>query len=60
MSCSSKMRHTVLAILVGFIGAFVLAGCMSYKPNDTEMPWSVPASWEGTMPLPGGMKDRFE
>ncbi len=60
MSCSSKMSCTVLVFLVGVIGSFVLAGCMSYKPNDTEMPWSAPASWEGTMPLPGGMKDRFE
>lgn len=60
MSCSSKMSHTLLVLIVGFVGAFVLTGCMSYKPNDTEMPWSAPASWEGTMPLPGGMKDRFE
>jgi hypothetical protein len=60
MSCSSKTGHTILAVLVVLISVFVLAGCMSYNPGDTEMPWSAPASWEGTMPLPGGLKDRFE
>ncbi len=60
MSCSSKTGHTILAVLAGLISVFVLAGCMSYNPSDTEMPWSAPASWEGTMPLPGGLKDRFE
>ena len=61
MLCSSKMFNMTLVALVGFMCVFVLAGCMSYKPNDTEIPWSAPASWEGTMPLPGGLiKDRFE
>ena len=60
MSSSSKMFNAALAVFVGFMCIFVLAGCMSYEPNDTDMPWSAPASWEGTMPLPGGLKDRFE
>jgi hypothetical protein len=60
MSYSSKPLNIALACLVGFICLFVLNGCMSYEPNDTEMPWSAPASWEGTMPLPGGLRDRFE
>jgi hypothetical protein len=60
MLSSSKTCNMFLVAFVGFMCMFVLAGCMSYEPNDTEMPWSAPASWEGTMPLPGGLKDRFE
>lgn len=60
MLYSSKRMTAALALLLGFLCLFVLEGCMSYEPNDTEMPWSAPASWEGTMPLPGGMRDRFE
>jgi len=60
MLYSSKSFNTALALVVGLLCLFVLEGCMSYQPNDTEMPWSSPASWEGTMPLPGGMRDRFE
>jgi ABC-type uncharacterized transport system auxiliary subunit len=60
MSYFSKKMKVAVALFVGLTCSFVLSGCMSYRPNDTEMPWSAPASWEGTMPLPGGMKDRFE
>jgi hypothetical protein len=57
---SSNRMTRALVLLVGCAALFVIEGCMSYEPNDTEMPWSAPASWEGTMPLPGGMRDRFE
>ena len=36
------------------------AGCMSDRPLETDMPWSAPASWEGTMPLPSGFMNRYE
>jgi len=56
MSSSSKF------LLAGFVLITLcsLTGCMANKPNDTDMPWSAPSSWEGTMPLPGSMSDRFQ
>jgi len=36
------------------------SGCASYSPSETDMPWSAPASWEGTMPLPSGYFNRNE
>ena len=37
-----------------------ISGCMADNPNETDMPWASPASWEGTMPLPGGYVDRYQ
>ena len=37
-----------------------MAGCVSDNPTETDMPWSAPASWEGTMPMPGGYLNRYE
>jgi len=59
MSFSSKP----LLILFGLIGLLALlgtAGCMAEGPNETDIPWSAPASWEGTMPLPSGFANRYE
>ena len=38
----------------------ITAGCMTETPAETDMPWSAPAAWEGTMPLPGGYLDRYQ
>ena len=49
--------------LLCFAAALVFllaAGCMSERPMETDMPWSAPATWEGTMPLPGGFMSRYE
>jgi hypothetical protein len=59
MWCSSKP-----AALLG-LGAVVLTlalagGCMVDQPGETDIPWSAPAAWEGTMPLPSGYIDRYQ
>jgi hypothetical protein len=42
------------------LAMLALAGCMVDNPHDTDMPWSAPASWEGSMPLPSSVRDRYE
>lgn len=49
-----------LSLLFATLALFILAGCMADNPNETDMPWAAPASWEGTMPLPGGYIDRYQ
>jgi len=59
MSFSSKP----ILLLLGFAALLTLlttAGCMSDSPSETDMPWSAPAAWEGSMPLPGGYMDRYQ
>jgi hypothetical protein len=48
-----------LALLV--LGSALLAmasGCASKQPEDSSIPWSRPASWEGGVPGMGGMGTR--
>ena len=59
MWCSSKPVLVILGFAV-LLTLLLTAGCMSENPNETDMPWSAPASWEGTMPLPGGYMNRQE
>ncbi len=40
------------AVIAGF--ALAITGCMVDKPDNGDMPWTQPSSWEGTMPMPGG------
>jgi len=52
-----------LAALFGWAALLALlaaSGCMHDRPSDTDMPWSAPAAWEGTMPIPGGYVDRYQ
>jgi hypothetical protein len=56
---SSKPVRVVLG-LAALLTLLIAAGCMSDGPAETDMPWSAPAAWEGTMPLPGGMLNRYE
>ncbi|MGN1359732.1 MAG: hypothetical protein ACI4X9_04685 [Kiritimatiellia bacterium] len=50
MSFSTKHLMWLLAVLIG-LG---LGGCMADNPDQhTDMPWSTPSSWEGSMPMPG-------
>lgn len=50
----------ILFGLAAWLTLFLLSGCMSDRPTETDMPWSAPAAWEGTMPLPGGYMNRYE
>lgn len=56
---SSKPRDLFLGLLVT-LTTLAAAGCMNDKPGETDMPWSAPASWEGTMPMPSGYMDRYQ
>lgn len=47
------MKLTLLAFLTVAV-AFAVSGCTSKTPEDSSIPWSRPASWEGTVP---GMGD---
>jgi len=59
MSFSSKPVRVLLGLAV-WLALLAVTGCMSDSPSETDMPWSAPASWEGTMPLPGGYLDRYQ
>jgi len=50
----------VLFGLAAVLTLLFLSGCMSAGPTETDMPWSAPATWEGTMPLPGSYMNRYE
>lgn len=56
---SSKARDR-LALLLAATAVLFAAGCMNDRPGETDMPWSAPAAWEGTMPLPSGYMDRYQ
>ncbi len=49
------MNHRpLLAVLVAVLLGFS-AGCTAKQPEDSSIPWSRPASWEGGLPGMGGM-----
>ncbi|MDD4102870.1 MAG: hypothetical protein PHU80_09625 [Kiritimatiellae bacterium] len=56
---SSKPLTATLA-LVALVALLMATGCMHDSPAETDMPWSAPASWEGTIPLPGSYMDRYQ
>lgn len=53
---SSKFGWWLLAMLGAM---FLLEGCIA-NPHDTELPWATPSEWEGTAPLPGSMRGRYD
>jgi hypothetical protein len=48
------LRHLLLLTL-GSAFAFLATGCATKQREDSSIPWSRPASWEGGMPGMGGM-----
>jgi hypothetical protein len=54
---SKKMQ---LLTLITLLTLLTLSGCMQDSPHDTDIPWAGPASWEGTMPLPGSMRNQYQ
>lgn len=52
MARLSKLLLTALAVAGG---AFILGGCSTKTEQDSTIPWSRPASWEGGVPGMGGM-----
>ena len=57
---SSSKTSSLLYGLAAALALLAAAGCMADRPGETDIPWAAPASWEGTMPLPGGYIDRYQ
>jgi hypothetical protein len=47
-------RRLISALLLALAAAFLGAGCTTKQPEDSSIPWSRPASWEGGVPGMGG------
>ena len=48
------MLRRLLPIILALFG-FVAGGCTTQQPEDSSIPWSRPANWEGGIPGMGGM-----
>jgi ABC-type glycerol-3-phosphate transport system substrate-binding protein len=51
------MRRALLALL-GVTFLALASGCATKTAEDSTIPWSRPASWEGGVPGMGGMGGR--
>lgn len=54
---SSTLRSAAIgrvALLIGVGGLLMcgLAGCIT-PPKESDLPWNMPPSWQGTVPMPG-------
>jgi len=54
MPLRKKLALAFLA-LAGVWVSLATSGCASKTPEDSTIPWSRPASWEGGIPGMGGM-----
>ena len=50
-----RFKHLLLTALALTGGLLLLSGCTSKTEQDSSIPWSRPASWEGGIPGMGGM-----
>ncbi len=50
-----KKLVLVVFALAGFGVSLAVSGCASKTAEDSTIPWSRPASWEGGIPGMGGM-----
>ena len=51
----ARSKHLFLTALALAGGLLLLTGCTSKTEQDSSIPWSRPASWEGGIPGMGGM-----
>jgi hypothetical protein len=42
------------------LAAGLLAGCIADTAEDTDLPWARNQGWEGMIPLPSGVADRYD
>lgn len=49
------MLRRLLTLALGFVFLALASGCATKQPEDSSIPWSRPASWEGGMPGMGGL-----
>ncbi len=54
MSKFATVRRIVLITLFSSLVGSFLSGCTAKTEDDSTIPWSRPASWEGQMPGFGG------
>jgi Spy/CpxP family protein refolding chaperone len=47
------LRRLLLTLFAAAASALILSGCAS-TPQDSSVPWSRPADWEGKLPGMGG------
>jgi len=45
----NTLRRLVLVLLLGLFG-LIFSGCTNQTPQDSSIPWSRPANWEGQIP----------
>ncbi len=51
-----RKKFVLAAIALAGFGAFLItSGCTTKTPEDSTIPWSRPASWEGGIPGMGGL-----
>lgn len=43
------MKKALLSLILVALGAMI-CGCTSKTPQDSSIPWSRPAAWEGSIP----------
>lgn len=46
---TSSLTRIIVALLATSAGLFAFTGCRS-SAQDSAVPWSRPASWEGSLP----------
>jgi hypothetical protein len=49
------MIRRLALLALGSVFLALSSGCASKQPEDSSIPWSRPASWEGGIPGMGGM-----
>lgn len=48
------MRTTLLTTVLIAVTTALLAGCASIDPDqESDLPWNVPQTWEGSPSIPG-------
>ena len=52
---SLKKTVSIILVLAGAAVTLVSTGCTSKTEQDSSIPWSRPAGWEGGIPGMGGM-----
>jgi hypothetical protein len=49
------MLRRLLTLALGSVFLALASGCATKQPEDSSIPWSRPASWEGGLPGMGGL-----
>ncbi|MBC2601334.1 hypothetical protein [Puniceicoccus vermicola] len=51
---SATVRRLIISFILASSVAALFTGCTAKTEDDSTIPWSRPASWEGQMPGFGG------